>query len=94
MVELSFAEVRRRMEWRGKGVKETGIDAASGETLVRINPTYFRPTEVDLLVGDSSKARATLGWKPRGTFAQLVPEMVASDLDDTRREAAGGRHIV
>lgn len=59
---------------------------------MKIDPTYFRPTEVDLLVGDSSKARAQLGWKPKRTFAQLVQEMVASDLDEAKREAASGRH--
>jgi GDPmannose 4,6-dehydratase len=94
MVELAFAEVGRRIEWRGKGVDETGIDAKSGKTVVRVDPTYFRPTEVDLLVGDASKARKALGWTPKRTFAQLVQEMVASDLSEARREAAGGRHTV
>ncbi|KRR14261.1 hypothetical protein CQ10_00655 [Bradyrhizobium valentinum] len=62
--------------------------------MVRIDPVYFRPTEVDLLVGDASKAREKLGWQPRTSFAQLVKEMVAGDLDDARREAAGGKHSV
>ena len=87
-VELAFAEVGRSIEWRGKGVDETGVDAKSGKTVVRIDPRYFRPTEVDLLVGDASKAREKLGWKPKTTFAQLVKEMVAGDLDDGQ---AGGR---
>jgi GDPmannose 4,6-dehydratase len=56
--------------------------------MVRIDPTYFRPTEVDLLIGDASKARARLGWKPKTPFAQLVKEMVASDLAGARQEAA------
>ncbi len=59
MVEPAFAEVGRRIEWRGKGVDETGVDVKSGKTVVKIDPTYFRPTEVDLLVGEASKARAT-----------------------------------
>src|SRR5438105_8519357 len=68
-VELSFAEVGRRIEWRGKGVEETGVDKKTGKTLVRIDPVYFRPTEVDLLVGDASKAREKLGWQPKTTLA-------------------------
>jgi GDPmannose 4,6-dehydratase len=62
--------------------------------VVRIDPTYFRPTEVDLLIGDASKARDKLGWTPRTSFAQLVREMVASDLAIARREVANGPHPV
>ncbi|WP_439373308.1 GDP-mannose 4,6-dehydratase [Bradyrhizobium sp. DASA03120] len=86
MVELAFAEVGHRIEWHGKGVEETGVDTKSGKTVVRIDPTYFRPTEVDLLIGDASKAREQLGWKPKRSFAQLVQEMVASDLAEAKRE--------
>ena len=68
-VELAFAEVGRTIEWRGKGVDETGVDDKSGKTLVGIDPRYFRPTEVDLLLGDASKAREKLGWKPKTSFA-------------------------
>src|SRR5215216_2764976 len=93
-VELAFAEVGRTIEWRGKGVDETGVDGKSGKTVVRIDPVYFRPTEVDLLVGDASKARQKLGWKPKTSFAQLVKEMVASDLQDARREVANGKPSV
>jgi GDPmannose 4,6-dehydratase len=93
-IELAFAEVGRTIEWRGKGVDETGVDKASGKTVVRIDPTYFRPTEVDLLIGDASKARARLGWKPKTPFAQLVKEMVASDLAEARQDAADGKHSV
>jgi GDPmannose 4,6-dehydratase len=92
-VELAFAEVGRSIEWRGEGIDETGVDAASGKTLVRVDPVYFRPTEVDLLIGDASKARDKLGWQPKTTFAQLVREMVAGDLDIARREIANGRNI-
>ena len=63
-------------------------------TVVRIDPEYFRPTEVDLLIGDASKVREQLGWKPKTSFAQLVKEMVTSDLADARREAADGKHSV
>ncbi|RXT36463.1 GDP-mannose 4,6-dehydratase [Bradyrhizobium betae] len=87
-VEAAFAEVDRKIEWRGDGVEETGVDRRSGRTLVRVDPAYFRPTEVDLLIGDASKARAQLGWKPKASFAQLVKEMVASDLAMAKMEAA------
>ncbi|KRQ16772.1 GDP-mannose 4,6-dehydratase [Bradyrhizobium manausense] len=94
MVELGFSEVGRRIEWRGKGVEETGVDTKSGKIVVRIDPTYFRPTEVDLLIGDSSKAREQLGWKPKRSFAELVQEMVASDLAEAKREAENGKRPV
>ena len=93
-VELAFAEVGRTIRWRGEGIEETGVDSKSGRTVVCIDPTYFRPTEVDLLIGDSSKARQKLGWKPKRSFAQLVKEMVAGDLEIARRELANGRHSV
>ncbi len=93
-VEIAFAEVGRGIEWRGKGIEETGVDKKSGKTVVRIDPQYFRPTEVDLLIGDASKAREKLGWKPTTTFAQLVKEMVAGDLAIARREVANGKNPV
>jgi GDPmannose 4,6-dehydratase len=68
-VELAFAEVGRTIEWRGKGVDETGVDGKSGKTILRIDPVYFRPTEVDLLVGDASKARRSLAGSPKTSFA-------------------------
>jgi GDPmannose 4,6-dehydratase len=93
-IGLAFAEVGRIIEWRGEGIEETGVDRRSGKTLVRVDPVYFRPTEVDLLVGDASKARAKLGWKPKITFIELVKEMVASDLAVARKEAASGKNSV
>jgi GDPmannose 4,6-dehydratase len=90
-VEIAFAEVGRGIEWRGKGIEETGIDRTSGKTVVRIDPQYFRPTEVDELIGDAAKARAKLGWQPKTSFADLVKEMVAGDLAIARREAANGK---
>ncbi|WP_298102043.1 GDP-mannose 4,6-dehydratase [Bradyrhizobium sp.] len=93
-VELAFKEVGRSLEWRGKGVEETGIDKKSGKTLVRIDPQYFRPTEVDLLIGDASKAHQKLGWKPQTGFADLVKQMVAGDLAIARREVANGKDPV
>jgi len=79
-IELAFAEAGRKIEWRGQGVEEEGVDETTGDVLVKIDPRYFRPTEVDLLLGDPGKARKVLGWKHEVTFPQLVKEMVASDL--------------
>ena len=79
-VELAFAEVKRKIVWKGEGVEEVGIDAESGKVIVEIDPRYFRPTEVDLLLGNPGKAERVLGWKHTTTFPQLVAEMVASDL--------------
>ncbi len=85
-VELAFAETGRKIEWQGEGVDEIGIDAASGDVLVRVDAGYFRPTEVETLLGDPSKAAAKLGWRHTTTFPQLVKEMVAADLERVRRE--------
>ncbi len=79
-VELAFAEIGRNIAWAGSGVAETGADAATGAILVRIDPRYFRPTEVDLLRGDASKARDRLGWTATTTLVELVREMVAADV--------------
>jgi len=86
-VETAFAETGRMIDWKGKGVDETGVDRKTGQILVRIDPRYFRPTEVDLLVGDATKARTMLGWSPKVGFAELVKEMVASDLVEIDRES-------
>jgi len=85
-VELAFAATGRRIGWRGKGIEENGVDAKSGETLVKIDARYFRPTEVDVLHGDPSKARAKLGWKHKTSFGDLVREMVAEDLKQVKLE--------
>ncbi|CAN7604903.1 GDP-mannose 4,6-dehydratase [Mesorhizobium sp. LjNodule214] len=90
-VELAFAETGRTIRWQGQGVDEVGADAGSGAVLVRIDPRYFRPTEVETLVGDASKARAKLGWSHTIGFKALVAEMVQADLvrsvDDIRRNS-------
>lgn len=90
-VELAFGCVGRKIEWRGTGVDEKGVDVATGDILIEVDPRYFRPTEVDLLLGDPSKAHAKLGWKHTTTFPELVREMVSNDLARTEREAAGRR---
>jgi len=87
-IEQAFSLVGRRIEWRGKGVEEVGVDAGSGKTLVKIDRRYFRPTEVDLLLGDPSKARQVLGWRHTVTFPQLVAEMVSSDLEVVKKESS------
>jgi len=79
-VEHAFAHVGRRIEWRGTGVDEVGVDAKDGKELVHIDPRYFRPTEVEELCGDATKAQAKLGWRPKIKFAELVAEMMESDL--------------
>ena len=79
-VKRAFAEVGVEIGWKGAGVEERGVDKKSGRSLVEIDPRYFRPTEVDLLLGDPSKAFQNLGWKHTTTFPQLVAEMVESDL--------------
>ncbi|MET2830402.1 GDP-mannose 4,6-dehydratase [Mesorhizobium shangrilense] len=86
-VELAFAQTGRTIRWQGQGVDEVGVDADSGAALVRIDPRYFRPTEVDLLLGDASKAKARLGWTHTVGFRELVAEMVQADL----ARAAGGK---
>jgi GDPmannose 4,6-dehydratase len=85
-VERAFACVGRTIEWTGKGVEEVGVDARTGDTLVRVDPRYFRPTEVDALIGDPAKARARLGWTHKTSFDELVAEMVAGDLATIDRE--------
>ncbi len=85
-VERAFAQVGRRLDWVGSGVAERGMDAATGADLVRIDPRYFRPTEVDALLGDPTKARTVLGWRHRTGFADLVREMVEGDLKAVLRE--------
>jgi len=85
-VERAFDHVGRRIAWRGAGVKETGIDAKSGQILVEIDPRYFRPTEVDLLLGDPKKAHQKLGWRHKTSFADLVKEMVTGDRKQVRLE--------
>jgi GDPmannose 4,6-dehydratase len=79
-VERAFAEIGVAIVWKGSGIDERGFDEKSGRVLVEVDPRYFRPTEVDLLLGDAGKAFRTFGWKHKVAFSQLVAEMVASDL--------------
>jgi GDPmannose 4,6-dehydratase len=90
-VERAFATVGTRIQWRGAGVDEKGFDAASGRVLVEIDPRYFRPAEVDVLIGDATKARTKLGWRHTISFDELVTEMVEADLELVKREH--GRNV-
>jgi GDPmannose 4,6-dehydratase len=84
--ELAFQAIGRHIAWRGKGVDEKGVDAKTGDILVEIDPRYFRPTEVDLLLGDPRKAHQRLGWKHTTSFNDLVREMVHADRKQVKRE--------
>jgi GDPmannose 4,6-dehydratase len=86
-VERAGERLGMRIEWRGKGVDEQGVDAASGRTIIKVDPRYFRPTEVETLLGDPSKAKAKLGWVPETSFETLVQEMVDNDLELAKRDA-------
>jgi GDPmannose 4,6-dehydratase len=90
LVELAFACTGRELVWQGAGSDEVGVDGRTGRQLVRVDPRYFRPTEVDLLLGDPSKARERLGWRHQISFADLVKEMVAADLIQVKQEGRSG----
>ncbi len=80
-VELAFQKIGRQIVWHGAGIDEKGMDNRTGEILIEIDPAYFRPTEVEILLGDPSKAARVLGWKHKTGFAELVHEMVSADLE-------------
>ena len=84
--ERAFAEIGITLEWSGSGVDETGRDVKNGNILVSVDPTYFRPTEVDLLIGNASKAREKLGWEPTCDLQQMIEEMIKSDLEEARKD--------
>ncbi|MBM3205349.1 GDP-mannose 4,6-dehydratase [Candidatus Shapirobacteria bacterium] len=85
-VQLAFREVNISLVWQGKGLKEKGIDKKTKKVLVEIDPRYFRPAEVDLLIGDFSKAKKILGWKPKIKFKELVSMMIKADLENEAKE--------
>lgn len=96
-VEMSFKEIGVELRWEGTGVDEKGFDSATNEVVVEVDPSYFRPTEVELLVGDASKAKKNLGWEPKRTVQQLCSEMVKSDLDRFTRDRylmEGGHEVI
>ena len=83
-IEAAAKELGMNLRWKGKGIDEKGVDAKTGKAVVVLDPIYFRPTEVESLLGDAAKARRKLGWKPRITFKELVAEMVHEDLKRAR----------
>ncbi|MBL0048588.1 MAG: GDP-mannose 4,6-dehydratase [Bacteroidetes bacterium] len=96
-IELAFAEVGIEIQWKGKAENEKGVNKTNGKVVVEIDPKYYRPTEVDLLVGDASKAKEKLGWEPKLTVQELVKEMVASDVALFKRDKyllEGGHSIL
>jgi GDPmannose 4,6-dehydratase len=90
-VTLSGRLLGLELEWRGSGVDEHAVDRGSGKTVVRVDPRYFRPTEVDALLGDASKARRQLGWQPEIGFEALVREMIETDRELAKRDALVAR---
>jgi GDPmannose 4,6-dehydratase len=85
-VNMAFQRAGITLRWEGRGVEEKGIDATTGKILVQVDPAYFRPTEVELLLGDPTKANNILGWKPIYTLENLIDEMMDNDLEEARRE--------
>ncbi len=96
-VEFAFKEVGIDLVWEGKGVEEKGLNKSDGKVLVEVDPRYFRPTEVELLIGDASKAKKELGWEPKCSVEELVKEMVASDVELFKKDKyllEGGHDIM
>lgn len=91
-IEMSFKEVGIELEWKGSGVDEKGIDKKTGHVLVEVDAKYFRPAEVDLLIGDYSKAKQKLGWEPKHTVEQLCREMVQADIELFKRDKLLSQH--
>jgi len=86
-VTRAAAHLDMQLEWKDEGLDEKGIEARTGKVLVRVDPRYFRPTEVESLLGDATRARTKLGWEPQISFDTLVKDMVDSDLEIARRDA-------
>jgi GDPmannose 4,6-dehydratase len=86
LIEVAAGKLDIRIAWEGKGLEEKGLDAATGKPIVAIDPRYFRPAEVDTLLGDPSKAHRQLGWEPRISFEELVTEMVTADLKEAEKD--------
>lgn len=94
---MTFKELGIDIEWKGKGVNEKGINKATGKTIIEVDPRYFRPTEVDLLLGNAAKAREKLGWEPKYDLPMLVKDMVKEDLKEAKKEMflkSGGYEVL
>jgi GDPmannose 4,6-dehydratase len=90
-VNAAAEELGKKIQWEGKGLDEKGYDA-NGKCIVAVDPRYFRPTEVETLLGDASKAREKLGWTPKITFKELVAEMVREDFKSAERDELVKKH--
>jgi GDPmannose 4,6-dehydratase len=86
LIEVAAGRLGIGIGWEGKGVEEKGFDAATGRPIVAIDPRYFRPAEVETLLGDPSKAKKKLGWEPMVSFEELVAEMIAADLEEAEKD--------
>jgi GDPmannose 4,6-dehydratase len=91
-VTVAAKELGIEVRWEGKGVEEKGYDIETGKCIVQVDPRYFRPTEVETLLGDPTKARQKLGWTPQTTFHELVAEMVREDLKSASRDELVKKH--
>ena len=91
-VELAAAEIDIKIRWEGVGVNEKGYDEATGKCIVAVDELYFRPAEVETLLGDPTKAKEKLGWTPQTTFAELVAEMMREDMREAKRDELVREH--
>ena len=91
-VNAAAAEIDMSIEWRGEGVEEKGYETSSGKCVVQVDPRYFRPTEVETLLGDATKAKEKLGWQPKTSFVELVREMMREDMQSAERDALVRKH--
>ena len=91
-VEIAARELEMEIRWEGKDEQEKGYDTSTGNCIVAVDPRYFRPTEVETLLGDPSKAKEKLGWTPTTTFAEMVKEMVQEDLKSANRDELIKKH--
>ena len=85
-VNIVAKELEINIQWKGAGIEEIGIDTSTGNTIVSVDARYFRPTEVETLLGDATKAKEKLGWEPKISFDEMVKEMTAADLKEAEKE--------
>ena len=91
-VDFSWAYLGKEIRWEGRGINEKGYDSSSGKLIVSVDPRYFRPTEVETLLGDSTKAREKLCWEPKITFEDMVKEMMENDIMIAKRDTLVKNH--
>ena len=91
-VQIAADTLGMEINWQGSGVGEKGVENKTGKTIVAVDPRYFRPTEVETLLGNPAKAKEQIGWAPEVTFSELVAEMVQQDLEEARRDNLCKKH--